>query len=104
MAMYPKALFKRDSEGIAHLLKSDQFGDAVYPAADAAAHHLRRALIARGSSVLNSITVTRRTTDRVGVDIVIRDQRAAAWQVRDRIFDQAAAAAGLGAVRQVRGR
>lgn len=78
-----------DHAGIAELLKSGPFRDAVHDVASTVADSVRQ------SHPDADVVVDDYTTDRAASSVTIRDPRAAAWQAQDGVLTRAAAAAGL---------
>lgn len=81
--------FKRDSAGIAEVLKSPGFAAAVHEAAQSIAGH------ARAAHPDAEIVVDDYVTDRAASSVTVKDPRARLWQVRDGHLTRAAAQAGL---------
>lgn len=79
---------KRDSAGIASILKGGEFASMVRDAAE------RIAANARGQTGAD-VVVDSYTTDRAAASVTIRDPRGVLLQVRDGVLTRAAAAAGL---------
>jgi hypothetical protein len=84
-----RSTFKRDSAGIAEVLKSSAFGSAV------AAHASAIAASVRGRRPGADVVVDTYTTDRAAASVTIRDRRAMQWQAEDGDLTAAAAAQGL---------
>lgn len=81
--------FKRDSAGIAEVLKSSEFAEMVHDAAENIAAN------ARAAHPDAEIVVDDYTTDRAASSVTVKDVRARLWQVRDGHLTRSAAAAGL---------
>lgn len=81
--------FKRDSAGIAQILKSSEFAGAVRGQAEAIAGSVR------SSAPGLDVVVDSYTTDRAAASVTIRDARGMALQARDGTLTRAAAAQGL---------
>lgn len=83
-------LFRRDTSGIAEILKSPEMRAALHSVADPIAANIRAQ-----KPDMEGLAVDDYTTDRAAVSITILDVRGKLWQVRDGILTRAAAAAGL---------
>lgn len=81
--------FRRDSKGLADILKSDAVRDVIHAEAEEVASAVR----ARQRDV--DVVVDDYTTDRAASSVTIRDPLAQEMQARDGILTAAAAAAGL---------
>lgn len=80
--------FKRDTGGIAALLKSGAFGSAVEGLAQEIAANVAQR---RGSEVV----VDRYTTDRAAASVTVKNRRALKWEAEDGDLHSAASALGL---------
>lgn len=81
--------FRRDSKGIADILKSDGVRDAVHGEAEQVASAVR----ARQRDA--DVVVDDYTTDRAASSVTVRDPQAQEMQARDGLLTAAAASAGL---------
>ncbi len=80
--------FKRDSAGLAALLKSGPFAAAVESLAEDIASNVAQR---RGADVV----VDRYTTDRAAASVTVRDRRALKWEAEDGDLHSAATGMGL---------
>lgn len=80
--------FRRDSPGIAAILKSGGFAGMVGSVASQIAGNVR------ASRPDADVVVDSYTTDRAAASVTIRDVRARTWQARDGILTRAAAGVG----------
>jgi len=85
--------FKRDSKGIAEILKSSEMAAAMRAKADEIASSVR-------SSVDAEVVVDSYQTDRAAASVTIRDARGRLWEVRDGVLTRAASSAGLEVTRR----
>lgn len=81
--------FRRDSAGIAQILKSSGFAAAVRQEAEQIAGSVR------ASKPGADVVVDSYTTDRAASSVTIRDVRARAWQANDGVLTRAASASGI---------
>jgi hypothetical protein len=87
----PKRLsLKLDHKGIAALLKSQAFAEAMHRQAEAVAQSVREQLPGDADVVVDDYT-----TDRRASSVTIRDPRGRLWEVRDGVLSRAAVANGL---------
>jgi len=82
--------FRRDSNGIAEVLRSRGVRDAIHGLAERVAGRVR-ALLPAGTDVV----VDDYTTDRAASAVTIRDMSGRLWQARDGVLTRAASAEGL---------
>lgn len=79
--------FKRDSAGIAQLLKNAEITSAVHSKAEAVAAETRRSGV--------EVVVHDEQTDRARSTVTIKNSRGRLLEVRDGLFTRAAVAVGL---------
>lgn len=82
-------LFRRDSPGIAEILKSEGMRAELHKLSGPIAAN------ARSQHPEADIVEDDYTTDRAAVSITVRDPLGLLWQARDGLLTRAAAAAGL---------
>lgn len=87
------ATYKRDSAGIAEVLKSPEVAAAVRELAETIAGEVR-------AQVDAEVVVDAYETDRAAASVTIRDSRGRLWEVRDGVLTRAAKNAGLEVTRK----
>lgn len=86
------AKFKRDSKGIAEILKSDDVAKAIHSKAQQVATRVNATV---HFNPRDGVVVDDYVTDRAASSVTIRDTRAKAAQATSGVLTRAAAASGL---------